>query len=115
MPESEAQLDRIRSLPEVREVVPVTGDVYKVETSSTERDAAMRTIRSSEINGIAHHAYRPASSDGTIYYITDRIVAKFTDNAKTDDITRLLEKYALKIIKEYDEQPGTYLLQVTGT
>jgi subtilisin family serine protease len=115
MPESDAQLDRIKSLPEVREVEPVTRDVYKVETSSTERDAAMRTVRSSEINGIAHHAYRPASSDGTIYYLTDRIAAKFKDEATSDQIEALLDTYALRVVKQYENQPGTYLLQVTGT
>jgi subtilisin family serine protease len=115
MPESEAQLDRIKSLPEVRDVMPVTGEVYKVETTSTDRDAAMRTVRSTEINGIAHHAYRPASTDGTIYYITDRIVVKFKNGATIDQISALLDKYALKILKEYGDQPGTYLLQVTST
>ncbi len=115
MPSSAEALERVRSAPGVREVTRVTNQVFKVETSSTDRDTAMAAIRSDAFGEVTHHAYRPVGSDGTIYYITDRIAVVFKAAAKPAQIGALLSRYSLVILKEYENQPGAYLVQVTAS
>jgi len=111
-------LNSIQNITGVRNIVPVTNQVYKVETTSTERDAAMSTLRSNAYNVITHHAYRPKDTEGTIYYLTDRILVGFKPNTTTEQIEKILQKYGLNIIKKYDElqqsnKNSVYLLKLT--
>jgi subtilisin family serine protease len=120
MPSDEKQLELARTVPGVRKVVPVTNQVYKVETTTTERDSSMSALRSDAYNTIAHHSYRPKNSQGTIYYITDKIIVRFKPSARTAQINQVLEKYGLNILKDYEIQEGnknknTYLLKVTSS
>jgi subtilisin family serine protease len=115
MPASPNQLERLRSAPGVRDIKPVTNQVFKVETTATENDAVMATVRSEAFDAVAHHSYSPKGSEGTIYYLTDRIVVRFADGASTAQIDELLEKYGLKLLKDYAGQERTYLVEVTST
>ena len=115
LPSSAEQLTRLRNAPGVRDIKPVTNQVFKVETTATERDAAMEAVRSEAFDAIAHHAYRPKGSDGTVFYLTDKIIASFDPKASATQIEKLLEKYGLKVLKEYENLPHTYLLQVTSS
>jgi len=115
MPSGSRQLAALRGAPGVREVQPVTNQVFKVKTSATERDAAMEAVRSAAFGAVAHHAYKPKDSEGTIFYLTDRIITSFDPGANTARIEDLLEKYGLKVLKEYEELENTDLLQVTSS
>ena len=115
MPSGPRQLEDLRRAPGVREILPVTNQVFKVKTGATERDAAMATVRSPAFNTVAHHAYRPEGSEGTTYYLTDRVIVSFEPTADAAQIEALLEKYGLRVLKEYEELENTYLLQVTAS
>jgi hypothetical protein len=115
MPASQNQLERLRGAPGVRNIKPVTNQVFKVETTATENDATMATLRSEAFGAVAHHAYRPKGSKGTLYYLTDKIIVHFVDRASTAQIDELLEKYGLKLFKDYEEQERTYLVGVTSS
>lgn len=115
IPTSPEQLERLRTAPGVRAIKPVTNQVFKVETTTTERDTAMAAVRSDAFRAIAHHAYHPTDSEGTIFYITDKIIVDFDPNANPAQIDKLLDKYGLKVLKEYEGQKNTLLLQVTST
>ncbi len=115
LPSSRDELERIRSAPGVRVIKPVTNQVFKVETTMTERDAAMAALRSESFRTIVHHAYRPKNSEGTVFYLTDKIIVRFDAKADAAQIDKLLKKYGLRVLKEYEPQPNTYLLQVTSS
>src|SRR5689334_5179393 len=91
MPPNAEQLAKLRNAPGIREIVPVTNQVYKVETSLTDRDSAMEMVRSPVFNAVAHHAYRPAGTEGTIYYLTDQIIVSFDSKVKPEQIDTVLE------------------------
>jgi subtilisin family serine protease len=113
MPSSAGQLDRVRHAPGVRGVKGVTNQVFKVQTTPDARDTAMATLRSDPAGTVVHHAYRPKGSEGTIYYLTDRIIVRFDPKATSAQIEKVLEKYALKVLKEYEGEKDTLLVQVT--
>ncbi|HEX8141073.1 MAG TPA: S8 family serine peptidase [Pyrinomonadaceae bacterium] len=113
IPATPVQLESLRNAPGVRNVTAITNQVYKVETTKTERDASMSALRSEVYNVIAHHAYQPKDSEGTVFYLTDKIIVHFKSSASVPQIEKLLEKYQLKVVKEYEE--NTYLLQVTSS
>ncbi|TKD47384.1 S8 family serine peptidase [Azotobacter chroococcum] len=113
MPADARELERLRSAPGVRAVEPVTREVYRVLTTMNERDAAMSALRSDAFNTIAHHAYRPKDGEGTVFYITDRIVMRLAKSATQADMSVLLDKYKLRLLKAYERRPQTYLVQVT--
>jgi subtilisin family serine protease len=115
LPSSPEQLEQARHAPGVRDIKPITNQVFKVETTVTERDTAMAALRSDAFKTIAHHAYYPKNSEGTVFYLTDQVIVRFDSKITDAQIDAILEKYGLKVLKEYEEQPGTYLLQVTST
>ena len=115
LPSSPEHLERLRQAPGVRAIKPVTNQVFKVETTATERDTAMSSLRSEAYQAIVHHAYRPKEGEGTVYYLTDTIIVCFDAKATSKQIDKLLEKYGLRVLKEYDELAHTYLLQVTAS
>jgi len=113
MPRNKQELERIKSAPGVKEISPVTNQVYKVATSTTDLDTAISTVRSEAYNTVAHRAYKPKDSTATVYYLTDTIIVRFspeTDNKRIEDI---LAKYSLNVLKEYEGQENTYLVRVT--
>jgi hypothetical protein len=99
-------------VPGVRNIA-VTNQVFKVETTVTERDSAMTALRSDAFNTIAHHAYRPKDAEGTVFYLTDKIIVQFDPKATSAQIDRLLEKYKLKVHKEYEGEKKL-LVEVTS-
>ncbi len=105
------ELDRIKKLPQVKDVKHVTRGVYRITTVPRARDKAMETIRSPKIKGITHHAYRPQGSAETRYYLTDTIVAEFRDALSVEEINHILQEKGLHVVKEYG--PRTYLLEIT--
>jgi hypothetical protein len=64
-PSSPEQLERVHSAPGVRAVKPVTNEVFKIETTATERHVAMVALRSDAFNAVVHHAYKPKDSEGS--------------------------------------------------
>ena len=115
MPGDSRQLERVRSATEARAVEPVTNQVFRIETTSTERDGMMERLRSPTFRAVVHHAYRPTGSDGTIYYVTDCILVGFKRQVKAADIDAILTKYALRLLKVYAFRHNTFLVQVTDS
>lgn len=115
MPSSPRQLEELRRIPGVRAIERVTNEVFKVETTSTERDTAMATARSESFRGVVHHAYRPSDSTGTIYYLTDRILVRFKPGTSAARVNTLLEKYKLNVLRDYEQLERTCLVQVTSS
>ena len=111
MPTDAAQLERLKGVPGVRAVDAVTNQVFRVETTAAARDAAMAALRSDAYGVVAHHAYRPQGGEGTMYYLTDRIAVRCRDGAKRRDVDRLLERYRLRHLRDYES--GSMLLQVS--
>jgi subtilisin family serine protease len=109
---SAEQLERLRGVSGVQEVKRVNRQIVKVQTVNTVRDDVMAAMRSDAFRAVAHHAYKPAGSEGTVYYLTDKIVVEFAAKAKPAQIEALLERYGLKLVKEY-ALPNTVLVQVT--
>lgn len=107
-----AQIEQLRSLPGVQEVKRVNRQVTKVVTTQNDRDHVMSALRSDTFGAIAHHAYKPAGSEGTVYYLTDKIVLRFMPKTSTAQIEALLAAYRLRLIKSY-ALPNTVLVQVT--
>lgn len=115
LPSGPEHLERLRQAPGVRVIKPVTNQVFKVETTATERDTAMSSLRSDAYKAIVHHAYRPKDGEGTVYYLTDTIILSFDAKTTSKQIEKLLEKYGLTVLKEYDALAHTYLVQVTAS
>ena len=115
MPDDSSQLDLIRSVAEARTAEPVTNQVFRIETSATQRDGMMERLRSTPFRAVVHHAYKPIDSDGTIFYLTDRILVRFKRQAKSAAIDAILNKYALRLLKAYHFRNNTFLVQVTDT
>lgn len=115
MPSGPAAVERLRAAPGITGVTPIVRGVYRVQTSSTERDAAMSAVRSEGIGAIAHHAYRPKDSEGTVFYLTDKIIVQFKPEAPIAEIDGVLERQGLRLVKTYPHREKTYLVQVTAT
>jgi subtilisin family serine protease len=115
IPSHPNDFEKILKVPGIRDLKPVTDKVFKVETTLNERDTTMDLLRSQALNVITHHAYHPKNTEGTVFYLTDKIIVEFKSNASIGQIEGLLDKYKLKIAKEYEGKPLTYLLQVTLT
>lgn len=106
------QLQAVREHGGVRAVQKVNSQVYKVETAQPDQESVMRALRSSAFNAVIHHAYKPKDSEGTVYYLTDKIVVTFKKAATVKSIEAILKRYGLKLLKEYPI-PQTVLVQVT--
>jgi len=115
IPSSAEHLDRLRSAPGVHSIKAVTNQVFKAETTPTERDGAMAALRSEAFNAVVHHAYRPKGSESTIYYLTDKIIVRFDPKASSVQVDKMLGKYALKVLKEYEGEKNAFLVQVTAS
>ncbi len=115
IPSSEEDLDKLRSAPGVRSIKAVTNQIFKVETTPTERDGAMAAMRSEAFNAVVHHAYHPKGAEGTVYYLTDKIIVRFDPKASNAEISKILGKYALKVLKEYEGEKNSFLVQVTAS
>jgi subtilisin family serine protease len=107
-----AQLEQLRGVAGVQEVKRVSRQVVKVQTPITIRDDVMTAMRSDAFRAVAHHAYKPVGSEGTVYYLTDKIVVEFKAKATPAQIEALLARHGLKLVKEY-ALPNTVLVQVT--
>jgi subtilisin family serine protease len=108
-----AQVEALRKVAGVQAIKRVNRQVYKVETTQTERDGVMAAMRSGAFGAVAHHAYKPVGSEGTVYYLTNKIIVTFDKKVTTAQIEALLTRYKLRLVKEY-ELPNTVLLQVTS-
>ncbi|MBE9179306.1 S8 family serine peptidase [Oculatella sp. LEGE 06141] len=111
MPSNSEQLDKIKSAPGIKGISPITNQVYKVETSMTERDSAMSALRSEAFRAVAHHAYLLEGAEGTVFYLTNKIIVRFEAGAELAVINSLFNKYSLKLVREYEN--NAYLVQVT--
>ncbi len=115
IPSGKEQLDRLRKAPGIRRVKAVSARVYKIETSPFERDKVMATLRSEAFRAVVHHAYRPKGTEGTVFYLTDQLMVIFSSGATLRQINALLEKYSLKVLREYEGEKNAFLLQVTSS
>ncbi|MFB5680030.1 S8 family serine peptidase [Paenibacillus terreus] len=107
------ELERIANVSGVHEIEPLAPNVYKVKTTSTERDHTMAMIRSSYVNTVVHHAYRPQGTEGTIYYLTDEIAVQFKTGTSPEKVEQLFHKYRLNLVRTYDDEPLTCLVATT--
>lgn len=109
---SAEQLERLRGVAGVRSIKRVSRQVCKVETALNDRDNVMAAMRSDAYKAVAHHAYKPAGGEGTVYYLTDKIVLTVQPKTSATQIEALLARYKLKLLKDY-ALPNTMLVQVT--
>lgn len=81
------------------EVKEVSKHVYKVVYKSLNSvsviEQAMDQIRKAGI--IAHHAYKPAEDEHTVYYLSDRIMIGFVNGSPINERSELCKAYQLKI------------------
>lgn len=112
---STRQLEQLQTTADPDDIAPVTRQIYKVQTSITRRDGEMARLRAQIDGPVIHHAYRPAGSDGTIYYITDTIIVTFKQPTDQADIEAILHKYALRVYKTYHFRRNSFLVQVTDS
>ncbi|MBL8380407.1 MAG: S8 family serine peptidase [Burkholderiales bacterium] len=109
---SAKQIERLAGIAGVQSINRVNRHVCKVQTTSNDRDNVMATMRAEGFKAVAHHAYKPVGSEGTMYYLTDKIVVNFKPKTSVRQIEALLAKYKLALLKEY-ALPDTVLVQVT--
>lgn len=107
------QLERLRGVAGVRSIKRVNRQVCKVETALNDRDNVMAAMRSDAYKAVVHHAYKPAGGDGTMYYLTDKIVLTVKPKTTPAQIEALLARHKLKLLKDY-ALPNTMLVQVTA-
>jgi subtilisin family serine protease len=112
IPPNEGVVDRVRGIPGIDRIKRLNQLVYQVRTTAAERDNAMNLLRAAIINSVVHYAYQPQGAEGTVYYLTDKVMVKFSPECECGQIEALLEQYHLKVIKAYEKLPHTYLLQV---
>lgn len=110
---SAAQMSRVRLMPGVLRVAPVTERVASVRAMPADRDRAMDSLRALRPPVVVHHAYRPRGSRGTLYYITDRIIVRVDPRATVRQIDALFASRGLRVLKEYD--PSAFLVHVTSS
>lgn len=109
-----AEIPRLEALPGVKEVKQLHNGIFKIIVESDKRDQAMDMYRSGGSSRVAHHAYNPTDSPNTRYYITDKIIVKFKEGTSKESIEALLEETKTRIVKEYRENPNTFLLQISN-
>lgn len=110
----ETELERIKTLSGVLEVKKVQNKIFKVKIAANRRDKAMLHIRSKELKGVCHHAYRPSNATNTRYYLTDQVIVKFIENTANNKIKSIISEAQVRILKKYPSSPKTYLIQVMG-
>lgn len=100
----------------LHQIRQVFGDVYKVEADADQLDSIMAKMREhSTCPMICHHAYCPEGDPATRYYLTDKIVLKFTEQLSTEEKESIIQTYGLRFLKSYDENQESCLVQVTST
>lgn len=105
--------DDLVNMPNIKNIQPVNNHVFKVEVDQVALDVTMAMLRSHFFGLVIHHAYRPADTEGTMFYLTDKIIVQFSSEMCSSNIDKLIEKYCLIIINEYPHSLNTYLLQIT--
>lgn len=108
------RLEQLRSMTGIRDIKPITQKLFRITTSPELLEGTMAALRSDLVGAIAHHAYHPKDSEGTIYYITDKIIVRFVAEATPAQIDAILSAYQLTKLKHYDWLSNTYLVQVTS-
>lgn len=84
---------------------------YLVAPSNLE--TAMEAARASDGVAFASHVYYPANNPSTFFYLTDRITIQFDE--QLDEVSRsaIANFAALKIVREIEGIPNTFLCEVT--
>ena len=107
--------DDLVNIPNVKNIQPVNNHVFKVEVDQVALDVTMTMLRSHFFGLVTHHVYRPADTEGTMFYLTDKIIVRFSPEMCSSSIDKLIERYCLIIINEYPHPLNTYLLQITSS
>lgn len=115
IPTRDEDISLVEALNGALVVSPISNGIFKVHADAETVDAAMDKIRNYPTQTVCHHAYRPLKTEGTRYYIQDSINVKFTAGTAKISIEKILDKYGLAILREYEHLSGTYLLRVMGS
>lgn len=107
-------LEHLRTAARSRPVRRIARGLFLVETSSIERDGMLDAIRTGPHPLVAHHAYRPKGQDGTVYYLTDRIVVRFKRKAKLEDMEAVLVRHALAVVETAAAGSSAFVLRVSN-
>ncbi|MCL6434843.1 MAG: S8 family serine peptidase [Leptolyngbyaceae cyanobacterium HOT.MB2.61] len=109
------QVEQLRQMTGIQDIKSISRKQFRIKTNPELLEGTMAALRSEpELSGaIAHHAYHPKDSEGTVYYITDKIIVRFRDEATPEEIDAILSTYHLTKLKHYDWLSNTYLVQVT--
>jgi subtilisin family serine protease len=116
LPGASSTMEVLMAQAGLHQVRQVFGNVYKVETDADQLDIIMAKIREhSTCPMICHHAYCPEGDPATRYYLTDKIILKFTEQLSTEEKETILQTYGLRFLKSYDENQESCLVQVTSS
>lgn len=74
-------------------------------------EGSLRFLRQQGI--IAHHAYSPLIGRHTSYYLTDKIILRFQEDATDAEIEQLLRQYQLQKKEELAFAAKTWVVEVT--
>lgn len=108
-------LDRIQQIKGIEEIKHIEDNIFRIKTTENALNKAMKAVRSTDINEIAHHAYHPKDDNVTRYYLTDKITVKFKPDTPVKKVEHIMEKYGLKLVMSYPGEDKMYLFEVTDT
>ncbi len=80
-----------------------------IACNTEELEPMMAALRQSTV---CHHLYATCDAPENYFLITDRLFLKFQEGATSTDMANLLEKYALEIVRTYED--GFYLVMLTN-
>ncbi len=105
-------LELIKKIDGVLHVKHVFNEVYRLKVDESKLELIMHTLREG-LSLVCHHAYKPANTHFTRYYLTDRITVSFKRNIGVAYIEKMMKEYGLRYVRTYGKK--VYLLQVTAS
>lgn len=106
------RLEALQALGQVSGIEPIKGEYYKVTTPAQNLDTALEAFRKQ--GGVAHHVYSPQETEGTHYFLTDRISVRFDTSVSEAEANRIVTDVGGKILRTLPGLRNTYLIEVTS-
>ncbi len=107
-----AERQRLEQTKWVSRVKRVAGHVFKAHVSAQHLDEAMARFRSVP-HTVCHHAYKPAGSSATRYYLSDQIIARFTEGATPSIIQSICSATGVRPLRQLPGTKSIFVLQVS--
>jgi len=107
-----AERQRLEQTKWVSRVKRVAGHVFKANVSAQHLDEAMARFRSVP-HTVCHHAYKPAGSSATRYYLSDQIIARFTEGATPSIVQSICSATGVRPLRQLPGTKSIFVLQVS--